>query len=1249
MPNLYGQLTAGTSDASIASDVSVLDSEGHDLRANVLALEASVATLQSDVEHQGQLATVQRWAQTDYTGTIPFTVLPYASSSHDGIITSSERNMVHRALDPTHLHDAPHKSAGQLSSEDAILIDDITIPDGQNQIRQVYIRELDKRYDQRDALDGYDNAVTLRDGSTSNRVLVDHQSFVTVPLDATNVLPTWNGDKVGIRIYATDGGNDKTHELTWGAISAGQNTLSGALDDSDVIVETDADNPTTALQFRLSGDTNKSARIDITTKAQLKIPYDSFGVHDGHLVVHFRRGNVNTIERIALPTASIPSHTESTGTFYDQVLDTSAQHIGKYQADTDAKPLLAHSWPLDFNVAGEDKSISPFGKLSVFNRSGPVADGDVANSSNGVAFDHLGQDYFVSRTSDGDIIFAPVTAGANQRIIVTGNPAVTIGPASASYLDHQFVIAQNGEEIWMAGNSDRLEIPATGLLRVFVDGIYVSTIDAATLRAATAVSINGDATANSLYVTYDGVTHYFGRNVHNQLMYGASATGTFDLAVKDPIVATYRPTTATVVPLVGESQSDSAPGRVTYNVNTNRWTWQWSQADIATNAIGTPQIQDVSVTQDKLALNSVGTAQLRDGEVTQPKLATNSVGTAQLRDGEVTQAKLDAGVIGHINTEIAQHSFGTTFPASPVNHQRYTQKSDAVLSTFKDEFGNDATQAYEYDEFQYSTDDDHWHRILSINNIRPYDWATKGSVLPVDPDKIRVKEDNIAFAESRPALSFLYQDEALKFVTGARRDVTDRSTGAYTFQHGQASGRVSTDENDNQFVHTLGYYEAILRNDLIPSGVTTIKVTGVRGAGVVTTYIKDTTADPAGLYSGAYTLWRPSPPLSVSNVPDGRREITFRTGANAAINWRNTYEYTGHQYRELDFIDESAPPPFPIWLVDQQIGRGSRYYIPAKKETDESPHNISLQFPAYQARAGVQGTLTIVVHETVDGDTGVEQLRRVTFYGDQHHDEGLRNRYRFTQKENLIDGFGDLTLRMMSPGQTLTQARSYNMQRQSDGSYLSEVIDDDHATDRVRAAGETKVINLQTASPAQPYIFMNPASEIDVAIDSRDLPFFNNMKKVWAASNTVLTRFRGGIDNRWSSDEGVTFKIDDIGWDSLVHFRIQVGTATDVIYFVTLPGGIIRELVGIPRDSGGHLVRTTAAVPIVEFSVGGGFVKYRDITPGTHKNAIQFNIDIGTRRNNFYLGYDAVSKKLVFLSDHVGYYGTPQSKFEIWM
>lgn len=1244
MPNLYGRLAAATADASIAADIALLDAQGHDLRTDVLTLATDVATLQADVAHQGSNAHIARWALREFTGTIPLSVLPYASATQDGIITHQERGMLHTALDPTHLHDAPHKGADHLSTEDAVLVDDIAISDGQNQIRQVYVRELDKRWDQRDAMDDFDNAVSLRDGSTSARVLVDHQSFTTVPLDTDQVLPTWSGDKVGIRIYATDDSNDATHELSWGDLSAGQQTLPGALDGSDVIVETDADNPTTALGIRVTGDTNRSARIDIYSKEQLTHPIHVFDVVDGHLVVHFRRGNTNSIQRVELPTASTPSHSEPTGTFYDHTLDTSAQKIGKYQADPGAKPLLAHSWPLDFNVAGEDKSISPFGQLSVFNRTGPVADGDVANSSNGEAFDHLGQDYFVSRTADGDIIFAPVSSGSNQRIVVTGTPAVQIGSPSATYMSHQFTVTV--AEQFYDGEAERLQIPTTGYLRVFDGDIYVGKIDAAALHSAHTSSAGDDATANSVSLEYNGRTLYFGLKTSDQLVFGADPVGTYDITVIDDIRA-YMPTAATIMPIVGSSLTKHRG--VSYTALTDTWVFQFGQADIAVNAIGTAQIQNASVAHDKMAADSVGTDQIIDESVTQRKLSDNSVGTAQLRDGEITQVKLNAGVLSHIHSEVASSTFGTTFPANPVNHQVFTLTIDTTLSTFKDEFGNDATAGYEYDRFQYQTSDSHWHRVLSINNIRPYDWATKGSVLPVDPDKIRVAEDNDALADARPPLSFLYQDEALKFVTGARRDVADRRTGAFTFQHGQASGRLSTDQNDNQFVHTLGYYEAILRNDLIPSGVNTIKVTGMRGAGVVTTFTRDTTSDPQGLYSGAYSLWRPSPELSVSNVPDGRRNITFRTGTNAAINWRDTYEYTGHQFRELDFIDESAPPPFPIWLVDQQIDRNSRYWLPAKKKTDESPHNISLQFPAYAARAGVLGALPIVVHKTTDGDTGVEQLRRVTFYGNQHHDEDLRNRYRFTQKENLIDGFGDLTLRMMSPGQTLTQARSYNLQRQSDGSYLSEVIDDDHAADRVRAAGETKVVNLQTASPAQPYIFMNPASEINVAIDTNDLPFFNGLKKEWAAPNAVMSRFRGGIDNQWSSDEGVTFTIDDIPYGGLVHFRIKVGTATDVIYFVTIPSDILKEMVGLPRDSGGHLIRTTNPVPIAEFSVGGGFVKYRNIDAGTHKNCLQFNIDIGTRRNNFYLGYDAVSKKFVFRSDHVGYYGNPQSIFEVWM
>ena len=82
---------------------------------------------------------------------------------------------------------------------------------------------------------------------------------------------------------------------------------------------------------------------------------------------------------------------------------------------------------------------------------------------------------------------------------------------------------------------------------------------------------------------------------------------------------------------------------------------------IADGGVGTDQLADDAVTQDKIADDAVGTDQLADDAVTQGKIADDAVGAAQIQDGAVgtdqladdavTQGKIADGAVGSAQIE----------------------------------------------------------------------------------------------------------------------------------------------------------------------------------------------------------------------------------------------------------------------------------------------------------------------------------------------------------------------------------------------------------------------------------------------------------------------------------------------------------------------------------------------------------------------------------------------------------------------
>ena len=84
-------------------------------------------------------------------------------------------------------------------------------------------------------------------------------------------------------------------------------------------------------------------------------------------------------------------------------------------------------------------------------------------------------------------------------------------------------------------------------------------------------------------------------------------------------------------------------------------------AMMADNSVGTSELVNDSVTDDKMANNAIATANLKDNAVTIAKMADNSVGTSEIVNNAVTRAKVTPGGFNPVGTVIWYA--GSTAPA----------------------------------------------------------------------------------------------------------------------------------------------------------------------------------------------------------------------------------------------------------------------------------------------------------------------------------------------------------------------------------------------------------------------------------------------------------------------------------------------------------------------------------------------------------------------------------------------------------
>ena len=84
-------------------------------------------------------------------------------------------------------------------------------------------------------------------------------------------------------------------------------------------------------------------------------------------------------------------------------------------------------------------------------------------------------------------------------------------------------------------------------------------------------------------------------------------------------------------------------------------------AMMADNSVGTSELVNDSVTDDKMANNAIATASLKDNAVTIAKMADNSVGTSEIVNNAVTRAKVTPGGFNPVGTVIWYA--GSTAPA----------------------------------------------------------------------------------------------------------------------------------------------------------------------------------------------------------------------------------------------------------------------------------------------------------------------------------------------------------------------------------------------------------------------------------------------------------------------------------------------------------------------------------------------------------------------------------------------------------
>ena len=595
--------------------------------------------------------------------------------------------------------------------------------------------------------------------------------------------------------------------------------------------------------------------------------------------------------------------------------------------------------------------------------------------------------------------------------------------------------------------------------------------------------------------------------------------------------------------------------------------------------------------------------------------------------------------------------FTDTLPTTAVNGQVAVLDVDGVQSAFIDEFGLEETQGFGGDWFEYRTTDNKWHRV--VNATRVIESVIEGSDQPLPPEKLIFATVDADEVSEQPANSLYRQRDGLEagwnVMSAEEQSIADRSSGSFTFAHNQARTDFAT----------ISYLGLSLRSDKLPNGVTQIRVVNIRGNGQARTASLEDTRLISGANRTHFT-WDSA--LTAGDIPNGTRTLTFTLPDNTPILWQPETEYVDHQPERV--VLHSELPTTRDFSWSQLLrGKGKTFQILVREDTDETRHDFELNFGSWvtgTVRLGDGTTETtqtstarpVKVWRDSQGNItrrqNVEGLGNAVQYGPQDYRTDLRYRIDFGQEYQGLSQYRTPALRWYKASAGVGTERSYNLTRQANyhGVYRTPVL---NASQRGLGAFRG---NIATASLKHTFLCIDEMSEEYGSLSTEDIGYLTPTGELEAYPNAAMVRFRGGINGQWAYDTGVTLKQQDFQYGSMIYPRLQIGNASRVIYIAGLAGDNFRLLQGIPRQRNSQtgrdeLVVTTPPVVLMEFSVSGGYWKNREINAGVACNAIEVNVDEGSRRNILRYGFDDVSKIFVPWSDRKGYYGSG-SKIEFW-